>query len=114
MMHHTTQRGFKDCPGFLNSMRTVGAQKRAEMLHHPCILEGPQQRERNQNSKPTPGVTMMHHATKRGFKDCPGFLNRTGRLGPKRGRKCYITPAFSGVLNKGNKVGSQNLCRGSP
>ena len=72
------------------------------MLHHPCILGGPQQREQNQNSKPTPGVTMMHHTTKRGFKDCPGFLNSTGRLGPKRGRKCYITPAFSGVP-KGTK-----------
>ena len=23
---------------------------------------------------------MMHHATKHGFKDCPGFLNSTGRL----------------------------------
>ena len=74
----------------------------------------PNQRERNRKSKPTPGVTMMHHATKRGFKDCPGFLNSTGRLGPKRGRKCYITPAFSGVPNKGNKIGSQNLRRGSP
>ena len=92
----------------------VGAQKRAEMLHHPCILGGPQQREQNQKSKPTPGVTLMHHATKRGFKDCPGFLNSTGRLGPKRGRKCYITPAFSGVPNKGNKIRSQNLRRGSP
>ena len=37
------------------------------------------------------------------FKDCPGFLNSTGRLGPKRGRKCYITPAFSGVPNKGGQ-----------
>ena len=46
---------------------------------------------------------MMHHATKCGFKDCPGFLNSTGRLGPKRGRKCYITPAFSGVPNKGGQ-----------
>ena len=53
-------------------------------------------------------------ATKRGFKDCPGFLNSTGRLGPKRGRKCYITPAFSGVPNKGNKIKTQNLRRGSP
>ena len=26
-------------------------------------------------------VTMMLHAIKRGFKDCPGFLNSTGRLG---------------------------------
>ena len=41
------------------------------MLRHPCILGGPQQREQNRKSKPTPGVTMMHHATKRGFKDCP-------------------------------------------
>ena len=40
---------------------------------------------------------------KRGFKDCPGFLNSTGRLGPKRGRKCYTTPAFSGVPNKGGQ-----------
>ena len=54
----------------------------------------------------------MHHATKRGFKDCPGFLNSTGRLGPRRGRKCYITPAFSGVPNKGNKIRTQNLRRG--
>ena len=73
------------------------------MLRHPCILGGPQQREQNQKSKPTLGVTMMHHATKRGIKDCPGFLNSTGRLGPKRGRKCYITPAFSGVPNKGGQ-----------
>ena len=79
------------------------------MLRHPSILGGPQQRGRNQKSKPTPGVTMMHHATKRGFKDCPGFLNSTGRLGPKRGRKCYVTPAFSGVPNKGDKIRSQNL-----
>ena len=56
----------------------------------------------------------MHHATKRGFKDCPGFLNSTGRLGPKRGWKCYVTPAFSGVPNKGDKIRSQNLRQGSP
>ena len=79
------------------------------MLRHPYILGGPQQRGQNQKSKPTPGVTMMHQATKRGFKDCPGFLNSTGRLGPKRGLKCYVTPASSGVPNKGDKIRSQNL-----
>ena len=84
------------------------------MLHHPCILGGPQQREQNQKSKPTPVVTLMHHATKRGFKDCPGFFNSTGRLGPKGGRKCYFSPAFSGVPNKGNKIRIENLRRGSP
>ena len=61
-----------------------------------------------------PGVTMMHHTTKREFKNCPDFLNSTGRLGPKREWKCYVTPAFSGVPNKGNKIRSQNLCHGSP
>ena len=50
-----------------------GAQRRAEMLHHPCILRASQQRGQNQS-------------------------------GPKGGRKCYITPAFSGVPNKGDKI----------
>ena len=36
-------------------------------------------------------------------------MNPAGRLGPKRGRKCYVTPAFSGVPNKGDKIRSQNL-----
>ena len=84
------------------------------MLRHPCILGGTQQRGHNRKSKLTPGVTMMHHATERGFKDCPGFLKSTGRLGPKRGRKCYVTRAFSGVPNKGDKIRIQNLRRGSP
>ena len=105
---NTTQRNTKqkrneDCPGFPNSTGRLGPKR-----------GGPQRRGQNQKSKPTPGVTMMHHATKCGFKDCPEFLNSTGRLGPKRGRKCYVTPAFSGVPNKGDKIRSQNLRRGSP
>ena len=36
-----------------------GAQKRVEMLYHPYILGGPQQRGQNQKSKPMLGVTMM-------------------------------------------------------
>ena len=40
-------------------------------------------------------------------EDCPGFLNSTGRLGPKRGRKFYVTPAFSGVpKQRGDKIRS--------
>ena len=79
------------------------------MLRHPCILGGPLQRRQNQKTKPTLGVTMMLHATKHGFKDCPGFLNSTGRLGPKRGRECYVTSAFPEVPKKGDKIGSQNI-----
>ena len=43
------------------------------MLHHPCILGDPLEKEINQSR-------------------------------PKRGRKCYITPTFSGVPNKGDKI----------
>ena len=28
-------------------------------------------------------------------------------VGPKSGRKCYITPTFSGVPNKGDKIKEQ-------
>ena len=103
MMHHATKRGFKDCPGFLNSTGRLGPKKGRKCYVAPAFLEVPKEGEQNQMSKPTPRVTMMHHATKRGFKDCPGFLNSTGRLGAKRGRKCYVTLAFSGVPNKGGQ-----------
>ena len=84
------------------------------MLRHPCILGGPQQRGQNQKSKPTPRV---HHDAPRNeawIQRLSCFLNSTGRLGPKRGQKCYVTPAFSGVPNKGDKIRSQNLRQGSP
>ena len=103
MMHHATKRGLKDCPGFLNSTGRLGP-KRGRKCYVTLGFSGvPNKGEQNQKSEPMLGVTMMHHATKRGFKDCPGFLNSTGRLGPKRGRKCYVTPAFSGVPNKGGQ-----------
>ena len=56
------------------------------MLCHLCILRNPQ----------TKGDKIRSGYQKRN-EDCPSFLNGTGRLGPKRGRKCYITPAFSGI-----------------
>ena len=66
------------------------------MLRHPCILGGPQ----------TNGTKSEDKVYARGHHDAPrnkvwnqrlsGFVNSTGTLGPKRGRKCYVTPAFSG------------------
>ena len=47
-----------------------------------------------------------HHCTPFAARST-SFLNSTGR-------KCYITPAFSGVPNKRNKIRSQNLRYGSP
>ena len=58
-----------------------GAQKRAEMRRHLCILGGPQQRAGKSK------VATSHLPPR----------------GPKKGRKCYITPAFSGVPNKGEQ-----------
>ena len=74
----TPSAGNKIRSGYLTPT-FAGVQKRAEMLHHPCILGGPQRQARGTKSdvatSPLPS------------------------RGPKRGLKCYITPAFSGVPN---------------
>ena len=103
MMHHATKRGFKDCPGFLNSTGRLGPKRGRKCYVTPAFSGVPNKGEQNQKSTPTLGVTMMHHATKLGFKDCPGFLNSTRRLRPKRGRKCDVTPACSGPQQRGTK-----------
>ena len=54
-------------------------QKRAEMLRHPCILGGSQRQAPGANSE---------------LASSP-LLSR----GAKRGRRCYVTPALSGVPN---------------
>ena len=59
------------------------AQKRAEMLRHPCILGDPQ-------TKGTKSEVAPSHL--------PSW-------GPTSGRKCYVTPAFSGIpKTKGDKI----------
>ena len=63
------------------------AQKRAELRHNPCIL----------------GDT-----GKRGTKSEKAASPPPSR-GPKRGRNCGITPAFSGIPTKGNKIRSGYL-----
>ena len=59
-----------------------GGQKRAELLRNPCILGDPQRQARGENQKWLPS------------------------RGPKRGRNCYVTPAFSAVPNakRGEKI----------
>ena len=100
MMLLVPKRGFKDCPGFLNSTGRLGPKRGRKCYVTPASSRVPNKGGQNQKSKRTLGVTMMLLVPKRGFKDCPGFLNSTGRLGPKRGPKCYVTPAFSGVPNE--------------
>ena len=124
------------------------AQKRAEMLRHSCILGDLQQRGQNQKwlphpyllggpkeggnatsplhsrGSPTPstGSKIRSGPLQRGTKSeaaASALLSRK----PKRGQKCYVTPAFSGVPNakrkeqnqkwpptKRNKIRSGYLC----
>ena len=90
------------------------AQKRAEMLHQPCILRDPQTKA-NQIKfgclNPAfwgaqKWAQMLHHTC------IPGGPQQKGQnqSGPKRGRKCYITPAFAGIPNKGDKSKRAPLC----
>ena len=69
----TLSGGSKIRSGYL-TLAFSGAQKRAEMLYHPCILGGPQRQAQGAKSElatsPLPS------------------------RGPKRGRKCYVTPAL--------------------
>ena len=74
----TPSAGSKIGNGYL-TLALLGAQKRAEMLRHPCILAVPQRQARGAKSE-------------RAASPLPS-------RGPKRGRKCYVTLAFSGVPN---------------
>ena len=80
-----------------DKIRIGGAHKWAEMLHHPCILGGPQkQRGQNQNWwGPEVGGKATSPLHSRGSPKTRG--TKSELVGPTSGRKCYITPAFSGV-----------------
>ena len=89
-----------------------GAQKRVEMLRHPYILGDPQRQRRGvkseqvpnkgeQNQKWLPNTCPLGDPKEGGSATSPMHSGR-----PKRGRKCYVTPSFSGVHNA--KRGEQN------
>ena len=117
-----------------DKIRIGGAHKWAEMLHHPCILEDPPETWGTKSDLvgPTSGricyitpafsgipkdmgdkiriggahkwAKMLHHPCI--LEDPPKTWGTKSELvGPTSGRKCYITPAFSGVpKNMGNKI----------
>ena len=114
------------------------AQKRAEMLRHPCILGDPQRQTRGAKSEVAASPLPSQDPKEGGNAMSPlhswgsptpnaGSKIRSGCLAlafsrPKRGRKCYVTPAFSGIPiakrgeqnqksspTKGNKIRSRSL-----
>ena len=88
-----------------DKIRIGGAHKWAEMLHDPCILRGPQsQGGQNQNRwGPQVGGNATSPLHSRGSPK--SRRTKSELVGPTSGRKCYITPAFSGVPKvKGDKI----------
>ena len=94
----------------------LGGTKEAEMLRHPCILGGPQRKARGAKSEVATSlafsgaqkrVQMLHHPyilggpqrQARGAKSEVASSTVASR-GAKRGRKCCITPTFSGIPSK--------------
>ena len=109
MMLHATKRGFNDCPGFLNSTGRLGPKRGRKCYVTPAFSGFPKQRGTKSEVKV---YVRGHHdapSIKAWIQRFSGFLNGNGGLGPKRGRKCYVTPAFSGVPNKQNKIRRQSL-----
>ena len=69
------------------------AHKWAEMLHHPCILGDSQIKEDKIRIGPRAGDNATSPLDSRGFAN-KGGQNQNW---PTSGRKCYTTPAFSGI-----------------
>ena len=112
-------------PGSPNTgTKSKVAPKWAEVLHHPCVLGGPQTGDKV-NSGPEVGGSVTSPLRSRGSPNTgakskvahkwaevlhhPCVLRGPQTRGqsrwwPTSGRKCYITPAFSGVPKHGDKV----------
>ena len=80
-------------------MKTKVTHKRAEVLHHPCVLGVPQTRGQSQRW-PTSGHKCYVTPA------LSGAPYRRGRKQkwPTKGRKCHVLPAFSGFPKQGDTV----------
>ena len=88
-----------------DKIRIGGAHKWEEMLHHPCILGDPQ-RHGGQNQNwwgPQVGGNATSPLHSGGYPKTWG--TKSELVGPTSGRKCYVTPAFSGIpKDMGDKI----------
>ena len=102
-------------PTLMACLKVEGGQNQ-KWLPHPCILEDPQQKGQNHNWMPHPcllkGIKLGGNATSplhsrgsptKGTKSELATSPLPSR-GLEIGRKCYITPAFSGISNKGGTM----------
>ena len=104
MMLLVPKRGFKDCPGFLNSTGRLGPKRGRKYYVTLASSRVPNKGGQNQKSKRTLGVTMMLLVPKRGFKDCPGFLKRPRRVGAQKRAEMLRHPCIlAGPQQRGTK-----------
>ena len=106
------KRGDKIRSGYF-TLAFSGAQKRAEMLHHPYSLGGLQCQARGENQKWLPhpcllgdpeegggGTSSLHSrgsAMPSPEKESEVATSDVPSRGPRKVWKCYVTPAFLGV-----------------
>ena len=116
-----TSLGDKIRSGCLNPTFS-GAQKRAEILCHPCILGDPKRQRGEQSQKSLPHARLLEGPKEGGNALSPlhslGSPTRARGTksevaasplpsqGPRNGCKCYVSLAFSAVLNtkRGDKL----------
>ena len=94
----TSERKCYITPAFSGIPKQTGtkselAHKWAEMLHHPCVLGDPQIKENKIRIGPQAGGNATSPLRSRRFPNNEGQHQNW----PTSGRKCYITPAFSGI-----------------
>ena len=85
-------------------------EQNQKWLRHPCLLRGPKEGGNpmsplHSQGSPTPSAGSKIRSGPR-HRGGGKFEVATSPLpfgGPKRGRKCYVTPTFSGSLNRGSK-----------
>ena len=95
-------------PAF-SGIPNIGEQNQ-KWLPHPCLLRGPKEGGNatsplHSRGSPTPsaGSKIRSGPQQRGTKS-EVAASPLPSQGPKQGRKCYVTPAFSGIPN----IGEQN------
>ena len=75
------------------------------MLHHPCILRDPERHGGQNQNWWGPQVDGNATSPLHSRESPKTWGTKSELVGPTTGRKCYITPAFSGIpKNMGNKI----------
>ena len=100
------KRGEKIRSGYL-TLAFSGAKKRAEVLHNPCILSGPQRQARGENQKRAP--QRIHIG---GVEEGASFLGLPNAKCGEKIRNGYLIHAFSRFQNRAEVLSNPCLLGG--